>query len=42
MSEDPVVRCERCGRLGGTVAYGWHILCKRCKNNDQAEFEDRI
>lgn len=34
LDESPAVRCQRCGRPGGTVAYGWAILCSRCMKDD--------
>lgn len=39
-SEELTVPCQRCGRPGGQVAYGWALLCKRCKDSDDAWYED--
>lgn len=33
-----VIKCERCGMDGGTVAYGWAILCDQCKSLDDQEW----
>lgn len=39
-SDEPAVRCQRCGRYGGQVAYGWALLCKRCKDSDDSWYDE--
>jgi len=38
---ETIVYCQRCGRPGGKVAYGWAILCKQCRGDDDSEWFDQ-
>lgn len=40
--DDPLVPCQRCKRPGATAYRGWQLLCTRCQDNDNREWDDRL
>jgi len=40
MSNETLVRCDRCGANGAKVRYGWVLLCQVCYGEDMKEYAD--
>lgn len=40
MNEGSGIICQRCGRTGARVAYGWALLCPTCIQEDLKEYND--